>query len=106
MRGPKPQTLVVEAEDIEIVRHNLRTGTTEHRVARRSQILLLRAEGHGPTVAAQRSGCDRTTVWRVEERYRQERLEALRDRPRPGRPRHFSPAAENTGRRAGVPQTV
>jgi hypothetical protein len=106
MRGPKPQRLVVEAEDIEIFQQNLRTGKTEHRVARRSQILLLRAEGYGPSAVAQRSGCDRTTVWRVAERYRQERLEALCDRPRPGRPRHFSPAAENTGRGAGVPQAL
>lgn len=102
----KPQTFVVQIEHVSILQQNLRTGKTEHRVARRSQILLLRAEGKTPSDVAQRLGCGRNTVWRTEERYREEQLDALFDRPRPGRPRHFSPAAENAGRRAGLPQTV
>lgn len=106
MRGPKPQTLVVLAEHVEVLRKNLRTGKTELRVARRAQILLLRAEGLGPTSVAERLGCERTTVWRIEERYREEQLEALCDRPRPGRPRHFSPSAEDTSCGSGVPHTL
>ena len=102
----KPQTLVLQTEHISILQQNLRTGKTEHRVARRSQILLLRAEGQTPSHVAERLCCGRNTVWRVEERYRAEQLEALCDRPRPGRPRLFSPTAENTDRRTGLPQPI
>ena len=102
----KPQTLILQVEHVSILQQNLRTGKTEHRVARRSQILLLRAEGQTPSDVAQRLGCGRNTVWRIEERYRAEQLEALFDRPRPGRPRHFSPAAQGADRRAGLPQAV
>ena len=100
MRGPKPRKLVLQAEHIEILQRNLRTGKTEHRVAYRARMLLLRTEGHGPSRVAEMVGMDRTTVWRVEERYRSSGLEALRDLPRPGRPRTISPPAEGTGRRA------
>ena len=100
MRGPKPRKFVLQAEHIEILQRNLRTGKTEHRVAYRSRILTLRAEGLGPSRVAERVGVDRTTVWRVEERYRSSGLEALRDLPRPGRPRTISPPAEGAGRRA------
>ena len=96
------QTLVLQAEHVEILQRHLRTGKTEHRVARRSQILLLRSEGVGPSEVAERVSCGRNTVWRVEERYRTEQLEALQDRPRPGRPRLFSPSDPSSDRRAGM----
>ncbi len=99
MRGPAPRTLVVAAEHVEILRHNLRTGKTEYRVAYRSRVILLRGSGFGPTEVARRVGCGRNTVWRLEERYRERGLDALHDLPRPGRPRTISPPAENAGRR-------
>lgn len=97
------QTLDVQAEHVEILQRHLRSGKIEHRTARRSRILLLRSEGVGPSEVAQRLGCGRNTVWRIEERYRTEQLDALQDRPRPGRPRIFSPAAQNPDRGAGLP---
>jgi transposase len=100
MRGPAPRKLVLAVEHIEILQRNLRTGKTEHRVACRSRILLLRAEGYGPTRVAEMVGRDRTTVWRVEERYRSRGVGAVRDADRPGRPRTISPPAESSSRRA------
>ncbi len=100
MRGPAPRKLVLVAEHIEILQRNLRTGKTEHRVAYRSRVILLRAAGLGPTEVASRVGCGRNTVWRTEGRYRAEGLGALHDRPRPGRPRTISPPAEDASRRA------
>src|SRR5437899_430439 len=99
----KPQLLVVQSEHVEILQRHLRSGKTEHRTARRSQILLLRSEGVGPSEVAARLGCGRNTVWRIEERYRAEQLEALRDRPRPGRPRIFSLADSDSNRRSCLP---
>jgi DNA-binding NarL/FixJ family response regulator len=96
------RTLVLQDEHLEILQQNLRTGKTEFRTARRSQILLLRAEGVSQTAVAARLGCGRNTVWRIEERYRSAALAALEDRPRPGRPRIFSPSAAGTDRRTGL----
>jgi len=104
MRGPVPRKLVVAAEHLEILRTNLRTGKTEHRVVRRSQILLLRASGLHPSRVAQRVGCDRSTVWRVEERYRERDLAALHDAPRPGRPSRLSPPPASPRGRVGLSQ--
>jgi transposase len=96
------QVLVLQSDHVEILRQNLRTGKTEFRTARRSQILLLRAEGLPPTDVAARLGCGRNTVWRVEKRYRAEELAALRDRARPGRPRRFPPSGQSTHSRTGL----
>jgi DNA-directed RNA polymerase specialized sigma24 family protein len=87
---------VLQAEHLEVLQTHLRSGKTEYRVARRSRILLLRAEGVRQTDIAEQLGIGRNTVWRIEERYREEGLGALRDHPRPGRPRVFSPSAEST----------
>lgn len=92
--GRHAAEFVLQAEHLEVLQTNLRTGKTEYRVARRSRILLLRAEGVGQTDIAERLGIGRNTVWRIEERYHQEGLGALHDHPRPGRPRVFSPSAE------------
>lgn len=96
---------VLQSEHVEVLQRNLRTGKTEHRVARRSQILLLRAEGLGPTEVSERLDCGRNTIWRIEERYRQAGLDALHDRPRPGRPRVFSPDRPRPDRGDGLPDT-
>lgn len=97
------QALVLQSEHIEILQQNLRTGKTEYRTAKRSQILLLRHEGICQTDVAERLGCGRNTVWRTEQRYRAEQLSALEDRPRPGRPRKFSPSGTRTAYGAGLP---
>jgi hypothetical protein len=46
MGGPDPRALVLEAEHVEVLRANLRTGTAEYPVAFRSRVRLLRAEAH------------------------------------------------------------
>lgn len=105
MRGRHPQTLVLQEEHVEILERNLRAGTTEYRVARRSQILLWRGTGVRPTEVSRRLGCGRNTVWRLEERYRAEGVEALQDRPRPGHPCKISPPPDCSNRCFGLPQT-
>lgn len=102
--GRHAAEFVLQSEHVEVLQHNLRTGTTEYRVARRSQILLLRSEGVGPTEIAERLRIGRNTVWRIEERYHEEGLGALLDHPRPGRPRVFSPSAEGADDRTGLSQ--
>ena len=91
MRGPKLPKLELSEDHVEVLQRNLRTGRVEQRVARRSRILLLRAEGMRRAHVAETVGCGRNTAWRIEKRYVEEGLDALEDRPRPGRPPKFSP---------------
>jgi transposase-like protein len=65
--------------------------SSQHRDVIRSRMILMAAEGmdNGP-IAAQ-LGVDRKTVSRWRKRFFEERLRGLEERPRPGRPRRFSP---------------
>ena len=92
MRGRKPEPLVLNAKDQRALRQLLRDGQTPLRVARRAQILLSCAEtGQRVIVVSDKVEQNRTTVWRVCNRYRDAGLEAaLYDAPRTGHPRVFS----------------
>jgi saccharopine dehydrogenase-like NADP-dependent oxidoreductase len=92
MRGRKPEPLVLNAKDQKALQQLLRDGQTPLRVARRAQILLSCAEaGQRVMVVSDKVDQNRTTVWRVCERYRDEGLaSALYDAPRAGHPRVFS----------------
>lgn len=102
MRGPKPTKLILAVEHVEILQKHLQTGKTERRVADRARILLLSAEGLNPCVVAERTGHDRTTVWRVCQRYKERGLNALQDGPRGGNRTRFSPSAGRPNGRPGL----
>ena len=70
----------------------LRNGQTPLRVARRAQILLSRDQDQAEVGSLVKTiDQNRSTIWRVCERYRQHGLQAaLYDAPRSGRPRVFS----------------
>jgi transposase len=67
-----------------------RRGTTEHRIAQRARIVLLKADGCKVWHIARLVGLDRRTVHRRLDAFVDRRLKALHDRPRPGRPRKLS----------------
>ena len=73
----------------------LRDGQTPLKVARRALILLGRADGQQSIATLEEKvEQDRTTIWRVCERYEDGGLDAaLYDAPRSGRPRVLSPAS-------------
>jgi transposase len=90
MAGGKPQALKLKPKDVIELRALLRDGHTPQRVAQRARILLACAQHERALVVAAKVGQDRTTVWRVCDRYRQNGLQAaLQDAPRSGRPRSF-----------------
>jgi transposase-like protein len=60
-------------------------------LARRARIVLLAADGEPLDRIARQVGVDRNVVRLWVDRYRVGGLAALQDRPRPGRPRTFSP---------------
>ena len=92
MHGRKPDQFRLKPKEEIVLREVLRDGQTPLRVARRAQILLHRADDEQRVVhLGEKVEMDRTTIWRVCERYRQGGLEAaLYDAPRSGRPRVFS----------------
>jgi transposase len=60
-------------------------------LARRARMVLLAADGLPLRRIAQQVGVDRNVVRDWLDRFRQAGLAGLHDRPRPGRPRTFSP---------------
>jgi transposase len=60
-------------------------------LVRRARMVLLAADGMPLDRIAREVGADRTIVRTWVDRYRAGGLAALQDRPRPGRPRTFSP---------------
>ena len=60
-------------------------------LARRARIVLLAAEGVPLDRIGRQIGVDRNVVRLWVDRYRVGGVAALEDRPRPGRPRTFSP---------------
>ncbi len=91
MRGRKPEPLVLNPQDKKVLQQLMHDSQTPLGVARRAQILLSCAEAkHRVSAVSDRVGQNRSTVWRVCERYRATGLEAaLYDAPRTGRPRVF-----------------
>ena len=95
MGGRPPDKFVLKRKDQAFLRDMLCDGQTPLKVARRALILLGRANGQQPIATLEEKvDQDRTTIWRVCERYEDGGLDAaLYDAPRSGRPRVFSPAS-------------
>ncbi len=93
MGGRHPDKFVLKRKDKTLLLELLRDGQTPLKVARRALILLGRANGNQSIAALEEKvEQDRTTIWRVCERYAEGGLDAaLYDAPRSGRPRVFSP---------------
>ena len=60
-------------------------------MARRARIVLLAADGEPLDRIARELGVQRNVVRTWVDRYREAGLAGVQDRPRPGRPRTFSP---------------
>ena len=88
---PSPRVIgVSESERTQLVRLT-RSPTVAAGVARRAEIVLLAAEGVPLRHIGPRVGVSRTVVRTWLDRFDARRLAGLRDAPRPGRPRRFSP---------------
>jgi DNA-directed RNA polymerase specialized sigma24 family protein len=71
----------------------------------RAKAILLAAEGLSNTEISERLSQSRQAVSTWRKRYCEEGLQGLEERPRPGRPRRFSPGAGSRGQGAGVRAT-
>ena len=92
MPGPRsPRVIAVsESSRAELVRLT-RSPTVAAGRARRARMVLLAADGVPVRQIAARLGVQRRVVRTWLDRFRQTGMDGLRDRPRPGRPRVFSP---------------
>jgi len=95
MGGRSPDKFVLKRKDKTFLLDVLRDGQTPLKVARRALILLGRANGQQSIATLEEKvERDRTTIWRVCERYEDGGVDAaLNDAPRSGCPRVFSPAS-------------
>ena len=92
MRGRKPNELTLSPKDKRTLQQLLRDSHISQRLAQRARILLACAQKQRTNQVAFQVAQQRSTVWRVCERYRQSGLpSALYDAPRSGHPRVFSP---------------
>jgi len=107
MRGRKPRPLTLskaEAPILEFIAHNRRLAWFQVQHAR---IVLAVAAGERIGPIARRLECDRTTIWRVCQRYREGGVRnILADDPRSGHPQEISPPPARPDRRVGLPGTA
>jgi hypothetical protein len=90
----------------EIEEHELRRRASQYsrpyREVIRAKIVLLAAEGLSDVEIAARLDCTDRMVAKWRRRFAAEGLAGLDERPRPGRPRSFSPRRDRRGQGAGV----
>jgi transposase-like protein len=87
---------ISEAEEREL-RRRAAQYTRPHREVLRANIVLLAADGLTNAEIARRLGCTDKTPGRWRRRFAEEGLAGLDEKPRPGRPRSFSPRADRRG---------
>ena len=92
MSGPRSRRVVeLPADSRHALEALTRRTTAAVGLVRRAQIVLLAADGLPLDQIARALGVQRNVVRTWVDRYRAGGLDGLSDRPRPGRPRTFSP---------------
>ena len=91
MPGPKPLEIQLTQDEQAYLQSLVRKRTAPRRDVDRALAILLGAQGETNSAIARTLGCDVRTVRAWRRRFHEEGRSALHDRPRPGRPRGFSP---------------
>lgn len=92
MSRRSPYSIELTPEERFELERRARRQTATRREVFRAQIVVLAADGLRNDEIAERLGTVRTTVSRWRKRFFEDRDAGLRDRPRSGRPRTFSPS--------------
>ena len=86
-----PYLVELTDEERAVVEQRARSSNAPFRAVIRARIVLYAAAGQDNVAIARRVGASRSFVSRIRKRFCQERLKALEERPRSGRPPTFSP---------------
>jgi len=97
MRWASPYGIELSDEERSILTRYARSLTAPYRVVMRARALLLAAEKIENTAIAERLNVSRSFVSELRKRFCRDRIEALEDRPRSGRPARFSPQPDRIG---------
>lgn len=92
MSRRSPFLIELTPEERSELERRARRQTATRREVFRAQVVVLAADGLRNDEIAERLGTVRTTVSRWRKRFFEDRAAGLRDRPRSGRPRTFSPS--------------
>lgn len=95
------QIVLTEEEERELVRRASKYTLPYFEVVR-AKMILMAAQGLGNDEIAQVLGTRREVVSLWRKRFFEERLPGLEERPRPGRPRTFSPSGDRERQGPGV----
>jgi hypothetical protein len=102
MTRRSPFVIELSPEDRGALEQRARAYTAPHHLVMRAKIVLLAAQGCENTMIAERLDVPVQLVLKWRKRFFQEGLDGLKDRPRTGRPRRFSPSGRGAGQGAGL----
>jgi transposase len=91
VRWTTPNRIELSEEERLEIERRARSSNAPYRQVVRARIVLYAADGVENAEIARRLDSTREFVSRVRKRFREERLKALEERPRAGRPPRFSP---------------
>lgn len=91
VRWTTPYRIELSEDERLALRERARSSNAPYRQVVRARIVLYAADGMESANIATRLDCTRSFVSRVRKRFFEERLNALEERPRSGRPPRFSP---------------
>lgn len=97
-----PYPIELSAEERSLIERRARSSNAPFRQVMRARVILYLANGDDNSVIATRLDVSRSFVSELRKRFFQERLKALEERPRTGRPARFSPQRGGVGQSGGV----
>jgi DNA-binding CsgD family transcriptional regulator len=102
MAQTSPHRVVLSDEQRRELERRAAAYSGPYREVVRAKAILLAADGLSNTEIGEQLGQSRQAVSTWRKRFCQEGLQGLEERPRPGRPRRFSPGAAGRGHGVGV----
>jgi transposase len=91
VRWTTPYRIELSEAERSVIEQRARSSNAPYRQVVRARVVLYAAEGMENAEIAARLDSTREFVSRVRKRFFRERLKALEERPRSGRPPRFSP---------------
>ncbi len=91
MAWSTPYAIELTQQERAVVERRARSSRAPFRAVIRALIVFYAAEGLDNVAIARRLDASRSFVSRIRKRFFEERLNALEERPRSGRPAKFSP---------------